>query len=99
MVPRGSNGAGQAILDARALADCLAAIPDPVEALKAYEAERLPATAQIVLANRANPPDAILREVYLRTGDKPFARIEDVISAEELVSITDSYKKVAGLRK
>jgi hypothetical protein len=35
-----------------------------------------------VLANRANPPDAILREVYLRTGDKPFARIEDVISAE-----------------
>jgi tripartite-type tricarboxylate transporter receptor subunit TctC len=99
MVPRGSNGAGQAILDARALADCLAAIPDPVEALKAYEAERLPATARIVLTNRANPPDAILREVYLRTGDKPFARIEDVISTEELVAITDSYKTVAGLKE
>ena len=28
-----------------------------------------------------NPPDAILRVVYERTGDKPFARIEDVISA------------------
>ncbi len=29
MVPRGSNGAGQAILDARCLADALAARGDP----------------------------------------------------------------------
>ena len=99
MVPRGSNGAGQAILDARALADCLAAIPDPVAALKAYEAKRLPATSQIVLANRTNPPDAILREVYLRTGDKPFGRIEDVITKEEIMAISDGYKRVAGLTR
>ena len=96
MVPRGSNGAGQAILDAAALADCLARIPDPAAALKAYERARLEATARIVVRNRTNPPDAILREVYLRTGDKPFTRIEDVISAEELASISDGYKKVAG---
>jgi hypothetical protein len=50
----------------------------------------------VVLQNRANPPDAILREVFLRTGDKPFARIEDVISQEELLAITGGYKKVAG---
>ena len=37
MYPRGSNGAGQAILDARALADCLARDADPVAALDAYE--------------------------------------------------------------
>ena len=46
--------------------------------------------------NRKNPPDAILREVYERTGDKPFRRIEDVISAEELVALSEAYKRVAG---
>ena len=96
MLPRGSNGAGQAILDARALADALARQrDDPAAALATYEATRLPATTSVVLANRQNPPDAIIREVYLRTGDRPFARIEDVISAEELRAISDSYKKIA----
>jgi 5-methylphenazine-1-carboxylate 1-monooxygenase len=96
MYPRGSNGAGQAILDALALAESLAAYSDAVEALKVYEAKRLEATANVVRMNRTNPPDAILREVYVRTGDKPFERIEDVISAEELRAITDGYKRVAG---
>ncbi|MGE5128906.1 MAG: flavin-dependent oxidoreductase [Sphingomonadaceae bacterium] len=96
MYPRGSNGAGQAIVDARALADALAAHADPAEALAAYEARRREATAKVVLQNRSNPPDAILREVYLRTGDKPFARIEDVISAEELRAMSEGYKRVAG---
>ena len=96
MYPRGSNGAGQAILDARALADALVAHRDPLEALKAYESQRLPATTNVVLMNRKNPPDAILREVYERTGDKPFARIEDVISEEELIALSERYKRVAG---
>jgi 2-polyprenyl-6-methoxyphenol hydroxylase-like FAD-dependent oxidoreductase len=96
MYPRGSNGAGQAILDARHLSDALAAYGDPSAALAAYEASRLPATAQIVRMNRSNPPDAILREVYERTGDRPFAWIEDVIGHDELVAISDRYKRVAG---
>jgi 5-methylphenazine-1-carboxylate 1-monooxygenase len=96
MVPRGSNGAGQAILDARVLAECLAAQPDPVDALKRYESQRLEATANIVRMNRKNPPDAILREVYLRTGDKPFRNIDDVISREELAALTSGYARVAG---
>lgn len=99
MVPRGSNGAGQAILDARALADVLAAIADPVAALAEYERLRLEPTTNVVLTNRANPPDAILREVWRRTGDKPFARIEDVIAAEELRALSEGYKAVAGLRR
>ena len=70
MVPRGSNGAAQAILDAGCLAGCLADLP-VTEALAAYEAERLPATARVVLTNRTNPPDALLRAVYERTGDRP----------------------------
>jgi 5-methylphenazine-1-carboxylate 1-monooxygenase len=96
MVPRGSNGAGQAILDARALADALSAHADPAEALKAYEAARLAMTSAVVRANRTDPPDAILREVFLRTGDRPFARVDDVISPQELAALSDSYKRVAG---
>jgi 2-polyprenyl-6-methoxyphenol hydroxylase-like FAD-dependent oxidoreductase len=96
MVPRGSNGAGQAILDARALTDCLQTVGEPVAALRAYEAKRLDATANVVRTNRSNPPDAILREVYLRTGDKPFADIDKVISRDELAAISDRYKRVAG---
>jgi 5-methylphenazine-1-carboxylate 1-monooxygenase len=96
MVPRGSNGAGQAILDARALADALVAYRDPAEALQAYETKRREATSNVVRMNRKNPPDAILREVYVRSGDRPFARIEDVISIEELKAISDGYKRVAG---
>jgi 2-polyprenyl-6-methoxyphenol hydroxylase-like FAD-dependent oxidoreductase len=99
MVPRGSNGAGQAILDAVALAECLKRQPDPVDALKHYEARRLEATASIVRMNRKNPPDAILREVYLRTGDKPFKNIDDVISREELAALTHGYARVAGYDK
>jgi 2-polyprenyl-6-methoxyphenol hydroxylase-like FAD-dependent oxidoreductase len=96
MVPRGSNGAGQAILDARALSDALATQRDPGEALQAYEAMRREATSRVVQMNRKNPPDAILREVFVRSGDRPFDRIEDVISLEELKAISDGYKRVAG---
>jgi 2-polyprenyl-6-methoxyphenol hydroxylase-like FAD-dependent oxidoreductase len=96
MVPRGANGAGQAVLDARALRRVLVAEPDVPTALQAYESERRPATALVVRTNRTNPPDAILREVSRRSGDRPFARIEDVISTEELAAISDGYKNVAG---
>jgi 2-polyprenyl-6-methoxyphenol hydroxylase-like FAD-dependent oxidoreductase len=96
MYPRGSNGAGQAILDAASLAWHLSAEANAFAALKAYEAERLPKTTAVVLANRLNPPDAINREIWKRTGDRPFARVEDVISHNELVALSDSYKKVAG---
>ncbi|MET7995750.1 flavin-dependent oxidoreductase [Amycolatopsis sp. NPDC005232] len=96
MVPRGSNGAGQSILDARALATQLTATSDVVAALSAYEVERLPATAAVVRANRTTPPDAILREVYERTGDRPFDRLENVVDPRELEAILTSYKEIAG---
>ncbi|VCU70079.1 3-hydroxybenzoate 6-hydroxylase 1 [Pigmentiphaga humi] len=96
MVPRGSNGAGQAILDAHAMAEAMAAERDVEQALQRYEAVRRPATTNIVLTNRVMPPDAILKEVYERTNDQPFQLIEDVISHEELMAISDGYKRVAG---
>ncbi len=99
MYPRGSNGAGQAILDARVLTGCLAREPLVEKALKDYELIRLKATSDLVLMNRSNPPDAILREVWKRSGDKPFARIEDVISNSEMVALSEAYKKVAGFER
>ena len=50
----------------------------------------------VVRTNRTNPPDAILREVYLRTGDRPFDDIDEVISRDELRAISEGYKRVAG---
>jgi 2-polyprenyl-6-methoxyphenol hydroxylase-like FAD-dependent oxidoreductase len=99
MVPRGSNGAGQAILDARALASALLEAGEPVAALAAYEKQRLEATTRVVLTNRSNPPDAILREVFERTRDRPFDAIEDVISRDELVALSEGYKRIAGYSK
>ena len=99
MVPRGSNGAGQAILDARALTSALRDHGDPVAALAAYETQRLEATTRVVLTNRSNPPDAILREVFERTKDQPFAKIDDVISRDELVALSEGYKRIAGYSK
>jgi 5-methylphenazine-1-carboxylate 1-monooxygenase len=96
MVPRGSNGAGQAILDARALTAALLEHADPAAALSAYERQRLEATTRIVLTNRTNPPDAILREVFERSGNRRFDNIDSVISQGELQALSDRYKQVAG---
>ncbi len=102
MYPRGSNGAGQAILDARCLTGHLArasAASDPATALKAYEADRLQPTTDVVLANRSIPPDAILREIFERTGDRPFENIDDVIGQDELRALSTRYKQIAGFER
>ncbi len=99
MLPRGSNGACQAILDARVLTRCLLAHDRPQEALKAYEAERLPATADIVRMNRSSGPDVFLTEIDKRTGGERFDNINDVISPEELQELADAYKITAGFQK
>lgn len=96
MVPRGSNGAGQAILDTRSLVDALVESTDVTEALARYESERLPRTSEVVRLNRVNPPDALLREVYERTGDKPFDRIEAVISSADVTELLERYRTVTG---
>jgi len=96
MYPRGSNGAAQAIIDARTLAEILARGIDPQGALKEYEAARLPATARIVRTNREHPPDFIIMKVEALTGDQPFEHIDDVISQEELKRMSDAYKQIAG---
>ena len=63
MYPVGSNGASQAILDARCLADRLREADHPGQALWAYERERLPMTAQIVQSNRSGGPEGVIDAV------------------------------------
>jgi 2-polyprenyl-6-methoxyphenol hydroxylase-like FAD-dependent oxidoreductase len=96
MYPRGSNGAAQALIDARVLADELAKGGDPTGALAAYENARLEATAKIVRTNRQFPPDYIIMKVEELTGGKPFGNIDDVISQAELRELSDNYKRIAG---
>jgi 5-methylphenazine-1-carboxylate 1-monooxygenase len=96
MYPRGSNGAAQALIDVRTLADFLERTPDPREAFSAYEAARREATAKVVRTNRSNPPDFINIKIEELTGDRPFRSLDDFITQEELQALSDSYKRVAG---
>ncbi|EOA88503.1 hypothetical protein ACJQWK_01990 [Exserohilum turcicum] len=96
MYPIGSNGASQAIIDAESLAKHLAANSSDVQAaLKAYEQERLPPTAKIVMANRANGPDHVLQLAEERAPDG-FTNVYDVIPKDELEGIGSAYKRIAG---
>jgi 2-polyprenyl-6-methoxyphenol hydroxylase-like FAD-dependent oxidoreductase len=96
MYPRGSNGAAQAAIDARTLADLLAKHDDARDALKAYEAVRLEATAKVVRTNREFPPDFINIKVEELVGDRPFDNLDDYITQDELRALSDNYKKIAG---
>jgi 2-polyprenyl-6-methoxyphenol hydroxylase-like FAD-dependent oxidoreductase len=95
MYPAGSNGASQAILDARCVAPLLAETNDVVRALKAYEAERLWATAQIVQDNRVGGPERVIDVVEARAPDG-FAHLNEVASHAELEAIVKGYSKMAG---
>jgi 5-methylphenazine-1-carboxylate 1-monooxygenase len=96
MYPRGSTGSAQALVDARVLADKLAQDPDPISALRAYEAARAGPAGKVVLTNRTTPPDYINIKVEELTGDRPFDNLNDHITQDELRALSDQYKRVAG---
>lgn len=95
MYPVGSNGASQAILDARVLARELVLASDAAAGLAAYEAARRPATSKIVLLNREVGPEQCM-EIVDQRAPHGFERIEDVISRAELEEIAARYKQTAG---
>ena len=96
MYPRGSNGSAQALIDARVLADELAA-GEPAAALAGYEAQRLATTARIVETNRTVPPDFIIMKADALSGGRPFdGSVDDLISQDELRRISEDYKRIAG---
>jgi 2-polyprenyl-6-methoxyphenol hydroxylase-like FAD-dependent oxidoreductase len=95
MYPVGSNGASQAILDARSLADHLARAEHPYQALQAYEADRLPKTAEIVALNRKGGPERVIDEVE-KLAPAGFTDIERVLSHDERKAIVRGYAGTAG---
>jgi 5-methylphenazine-1-carboxylate 1-monooxygenase len=98
MYPVGSNGASQAILDARCLADLLVSADTPQAALAAYERERLPTTAQIVHMNRKGGPEGVIDAVENLAPDG-FTHIDDVLSHEQRKAIVRGYAGVAGFTR
>jgi 2-polyprenyl-6-methoxyphenol hydroxylase-like FAD-dependent oxidoreductase len=96
MYPRGSNGAAQAAIDARTLADLLAKNPDPRVALKDYEAARAGSAAKVVRTNREHPPDFINIKVEELVGDRPFDNLDKYITQDELRALSENYKRIAG---
>lgn len=94
--PVGSNGAGQAIVDARVIGARLLDHGVTAQALEAYEDEMRPVATGVGRANRAGGgPDAVLQQVEdLCGGD--FDDINDVIAHADLAAHAEKYKSLAG---
>lgn len=95
MYPIGSNGASQAIIDARVLAYALAMHPDLAQALAAYEDERRPPTTAIQLANRQLGPEVVMKLAHERAPEG-FDDIEAILPILEREEIALRYKRTAG---
>jgi 5-methylphenazine-1-carboxylate 1-monooxygenase len=68
------------------------------KALKSYETARAAAAAKVVRTNREHPPDFINIKVEELVGDRPFDDLDRYITQDELRALSESYKRVAGLR-
>ena len=95
MYPIGSNGASQAIIDARTLAYELGTKRPTELALDAYEAERRPRTTQLTLSNRSMGPERVMQLAHERAPGG-FDDIELVVPYAERAAIADRYKSAGG---
>jgi 2-polyprenyl-6-methoxyphenol hydroxylase-like FAD-dependent oxidoreductase len=98
MYPVGSNGASQAVLDARALARYLASGAPVAEALAAYDAERRPMTAEIVLNNRKGGPERVI-DVLEERAPNGFSDVDAIASHAEREAIVRGYASMAGFAR
>jgi 2-polyprenyl-6-methoxyphenol hydroxylase-like FAD-dependent oxidoreductase len=96
MYPTGSNGASQAIVDARVLGASLLAHGVGAAALKAYDDRLCADVSALVLRNRGAGPFGLLNLVDERCGGV-FDDIEQVIPAAEREAFMARYKAAAGL--
>ncbi|WP_210325913.1 flavin-dependent oxidoreductase [Oricola nitratireducens] len=95
MYPTGSNGASQAIIDARVLGTCLLEHGVTSEALAAYDEKLCGPVSELILRNRGAGPFGLLNMVDERCGGE-FDNIDDVIPAEERAEFMAKYKAAAG---
>ena len=83
--------------DARVLTREMLAHGPTHAALLAYEAERRPATSDLVMLNRRNGPEQVMQLVEERAPDG-YEIVTDVLSLQELEDIAANYKRVAGFQ-
>ena len=93
--PVGSNGATQAIIDARKLGAAFRDHGMTRDALLAYEAEMRPRAEGILRANRGKGPDAVMQMVEDLCGGV-FDDLEPILPRETLASHAERYKRLSG---
>jgi 5-methylphenazine-1-carboxylate 1-monooxygenase len=98
MYPFGANGAAQAILDAKSIAEALASVADPIEALKKYEAERLEPANKVVSMNRSAGPEGVIDTVESRCNGR-VKDINEVMPFAEREAVVRGYAKAAGFAR
>src|SRR4051812_6294801 len=95
MYPTGSNGASQAIVDARVLGAAILEAGVNSSALHAYDTQLCSELSQLVLRNRGAGPFGLLNLLDDRCGGV-FDNIEDVIPKAERDEFMLRYKTAAG---
>ncbi len=95
MYPTGSNGASQAIVDARVLGACMVEHGVTPAALAAYDSRLCGPISQVVLRNRGAGPFGLLNLVDERCGGT-FDDIDAVIPPAERAAFMAGYKAAAG---
>jgi 5-methylphenazine-1-carboxylate 1-monooxygenase len=98
MYPTGSNGASQAIIDARELGAAMLAHGHTPTALRAYDEKLCGPISAVVLRNRGAGPFGLLNLVDERCGGE-FDNIDDIISPHERQEFMHGYKSAAGFAK
>lgn len=100
LLPFGSQGAGQALLDVEALYGAVVASPDDLpEALRSYEAARAAPAARVVLQNRRMGPTQLLKMFEDAVGgEAPEAQERWVREHEQdIVDFSRGYQGLSGL--
>lgn len=95
MYPTGSNGASQAIIDARVLGAMMLEHGPTEAALAAFDAKMCGPISQLILRNRGAGPFGLLNLVDERCGGV-FDNIDDVIPPDERTEFMAKYKAAAG---
>jgi 2-polyprenyl-6-methoxyphenol hydroxylase-like FAD-dependent oxidoreductase len=95
MYPVGSNGASQAIIDARVLGACILEHGVSHKAFTAYNGRLCKEISSLILRNRGAGPFGILNILDERCGGV-FDDINDVISKSEIDDFMAKYKAASG---
>ena len=98
MYPTGSNGASQAIVDARVLGAAMLEHGVTSGALRAYDAKLCAEISAVILRNRGAGPFGLLNLLDERCGGV-FDDIDAVISAQEREEFMRRYRSAAGFAR